>query len=137
MASSPRWRWTNGNGLPRPKRNFRRPTGPKQSLFGTSSQVLTFDSQANGRDDDEGLRFNDDADDSENGEEEDITPDGRDTCRSNHRPFIQSLPSTSAKERIDIKYVESGSDLSDDEERILTHDGHNILEDDEAMDDDE
>ena len=31
--------------------------------------------------------------------EEDITPDGRNTGRSNHRPIAQSLPSTSAKER--------------------------------------
>ena len=125
----------------------------QSNVFCTSSQVLTLDSQDNeeeyASDDEEGLRSEDndredDADDSENGEvEEDITPDGRNTGRSNHRPITQSLRSTSAKERIDIKYVESDSDLCDDEEYILLHDDHNIPsdgdddEDDEAMGDDE
>ena len=63
-------------------------------LSGTSSQVLTVDLQDNEEDDssedDEGPsseddnEFEDDAEDSEDGEEdEDITPDARNTGRSN------------------------------------------------------
>ena len=115
-------------------------------LFGTSSQVLTVDPQDNEEDDssedDEGPsfeddnEFEDDAEESEDGEEEeDINPDGRNTGRSNHRAITRSLPSTSTKERIDIEYAESDSDLGDDEERILMHDDHNIPSDDEDDED--
>jgi hypothetical protein len=78
-----------------------------------------------------------DADDSEDGEEEeDITPDGRNTGRSNHRAITRSLPSTSTGERIDIEYAESDSDLGDDEERILMHDDLNIPSDDDEDEED-
>ena len=123
-------------------------------LFGTSSQVLTVGQQDNeddssDDDDDEGLSSEDnndsedDAEDSEDGEEEeeekDIATDGRNTGRSNHRAITRSLPSTSTKERIDIEYAESDSDLGDDEERILMHDDNlNIpSDDDEDMDEED
>jgi ribosome biogenesis protein BMS1 len=121
-------------------------------LLGTSSQVLAVGTQDNeeddSSDDDEDLSSednnnsdDDDADDAEDGEEEveeDITPYGKNTGRSNHRTITRSLPSTSTKERMDIDYAESDSDLGDDEERILMRDDHNIPsddEDDEDMDD--
>ena len=115
-------------------------------LFGTSSQVLTVGPQDNeeddSSDDDEDLSSEDNSDsedDAEDGEDdEEITPDGRNTGRSNHRTITRSLPSTSTKECKDIEYAESDSDLGDDEERILMHDDHNIPsddEDDEDMDD--
>ena len=116
-------------------------------LLGTSSQVLAVNTQDNEEDDSsddgEGLSSEDDNDsddeDDEDGEEEDnIIPDGRNTGRSNHRTITRSIPSTSTKERIDIDYAESDSDLGDDEERILMRDDHNIPsddEDDEDMDD--
>ena len=116
-------------------------------LLGTSSQVLAVNTQDNEEDDSsdngEGLSSeddndSDDEDDEDGEEEEDITPDGRNTGRSNHRTVTRSLPSTSTKERIDIDYAESDSDLGDDEERILMRDDHNIPsddEDDEGMDD--
>ena len=47
---------------------------------------------------------------------------------TNHRPVTRSLPSTSTKER--MEYSESDSDLGNDEERILSHDDHNIPSDD-------
>ena len=123
-------------------------------LFGTSSQVLTVGQQDNeddssDDDDDEGLSSEDnndsedDAEDSEDGEEEeeeeDIATDGRNTGRSNHCAITRSLPSTSTKERIDIEYAESDSDLGDDEERILMHDDNlNIpTDDDEDMDEED
>ena len=116
-------------------------------LFGTSSQVLTVDPQDNEKDDssedDQGLssedddESEDDAEESEDGEEgEDITPDGRNTGRSNHRAITRSLPSTSTKERIDIEYAESDSDLGEDEERILVHDDQNIPSDNDDNDED-
>ncbi|KAF8802091.1 GTP binding protein [Phlegmacium glaucopus] len=121
-------------------------------LFGTSSKVLTVDPT---QDDDEGFSDDDsdhedvlssednsdsgeddDDDDNESGEEvEDVTPAGRNTGRSNHRTITRSLPSTSMKERIDIEYAESDSDLGDDDERIQMHDDHDIPSDDEDMDD--
>ena len=117
-------------------------------LFGTSSQVLTVDPQDDeeddSSDDDEGLSSeddndsDDDAEDAEDGEEEeeeDITQDGRNTGRSNHRTIARSLPSTSTKERMDIEYAESDSDLGDDEERIPMHADHNIPSDDEDDED--
>ena len=116
-------------------------------LFGTSSQVLTVGPQDNEEDDssedDEDLSSDDDdeseddAEDSEDGEEgDDITPDGRNTGRSNHRAITRSLPSTNTKERLDIEYAESDSDLGDDEERILMHDDHNIPSDNDDNDED-
>ena len=86
-------------------------------LFGTSSQVLTVDPQDNEEDDSsdhvEGLSsednddFEDDVDDPENGEEEeDITPDRRNTDRSIHRQITRSLLLRCTKERIDIEYAE-------------------------------
>jgi ribosome biogenesis protein BMS1 len=118
-------------------------------LFGTSSQVLAVDPQDNeeeeddSSDDDEDLSSednNDSEDDADYGEEEeeeeeDISPDGGNTGRSNHRTITRSLPSTRTKERIDIEYAESDSDLGDDEERILMHDDHNIPSDDEDDED--
>ena len=114
-------------------------------LFGTSSHVLTVgDEEDDSSDDNEDLSSEDDndseddAEDSEDGEgeeEEDITPDGRNTGRSNHRTIARSLPSSSTKERGDIEYAESDSDLGDDEERILMHDDHNIPSDDDEDDD--
>ena len=123
-------------------------------LFGTSSQVLTVgqqdDEEDDSSDDDEDLGPEDnsdsevDADSSEDGEgeeEEDVTPDGRNSGRSSHRTIARSLPSTSTKERKDIEYAESDSDLGDDEEHIRMHDDdHNIPsdeEDDEDMDDED
>ena len=119
-------------------------------LFGTSSQNLTVGQQDNeeddSSDDEESLSSEDDndseddAEDSEDGEEEGeeyITPDGRNTGRSNHRAITRSLPSTSTKERIDIEYAESDSDLGDDEERVLMNDDdHNIPSDDDENDED-
>ena len=118
-------------------------------LLGTSSQVLTVDPQDDEGDDssdekDEGLSSEDNSDsedeseDAEDGEEdEDITPDETNTARSNRRTITRSLPSTSTKERTDIEYAESDSDLGDDAERILMHDDHNIPSDDDEDDDDE
>ena len=45
--------------------------------------------------------------------------------------ITRSLSSTSPEKRIDIEYDESEPDLSDDEERILMYDDHNIPIDDE------
>jgi hypothetical protein len=61
-------------------------------------------------------------------EEEDITPDEKNTGRSNHLPNHSKLPSTSAKATL--------IDLADDEEHILMHDGLNILSDDEEDEED-
>ena len=116
-------------------------------LFGTSSQVLTVDPQedessSDENNDEEGLS-SEDNDDSEDGSEddengkdnEDITSDKRNSGRSNHRTITRSLPSTSTKERIDIDYAETDSDLGDDDERIRMHDDHSIPEDDQEDDD--
>jgi hypothetical protein len=80
----------------------------------------------------------DEADDCENGDEEEdsITPDGRNTGRSNHLPITRRLPSTSTKEHIEIECAESDSDLGDEEERIPMHNDYNILSDDDTDGDD-
>ena len=112
-------------------------------LFGTSSQVLTVDPQDDeggssdeNNDDEEGLSSKDNSDSEDGEENEDITLDGRNTGRSNHRTITRNLPSTSTKERMDIEYAESDSDLGEDDERIRVHDDHNIPNDDEEDDED-
>jgi ribosome biogenesis protein BMS1 len=122
-------------------------------LLGTSSQVLSVDPQDNDEgssdenNDDEGLSAEENSD-SEDGsdddddpeENKDITSDGRNTGRSNHRTITRSLPSTSTKQRTDIEYAQSDSDLGDDDERIQMHDDHSIpsdKEDDEEMEDED
>ena len=121
-------------------------------LFGTSSKVLTVNPQNedSSEDEEEGPSSEDnsdseedgdedeDEDEDENGEEDqDVASNDRNTGRSNHRTIIRNLPSTSAKERIDIEYAESDSDLGADDERIQMHDDHNIPSDDDMDDQDE
>ena len=128
-------------------------------LFGTSSKALTVDPSRHDEDEDsscdevsfdeEGISSEDSSDSGDDGddgigegeedgeEDDDIIPDDRNTGRSKHRTVLRSLPSTSTKERIDIEYAESDSDLGDDDERIRMNDDYNIPsdeEDDEDMD---
>ena len=131
-------------------------------LFGTSSKVLTVDPQ-NGEEDsgnedsddededdedndeqeDLGSEGNSDSEDDEDGEEdedEDIAPEDGNTGRPNHRTIARILPSTTTKERTNIEYAESDSDLGDDDEHIQMHEDHNIPsadEDNDEMDDEE
>jgi ribosome biogenesis protein BMS1 len=119
-------------------------------LFGTSSKVLTVNplqedededesSSDKDNDDEEGFGSEEHSDSGDEGEDEDededINPDGRNTGRSNHRIISRSLPSSNTKERVDIEYAESDSDLGDDNERIPMHDDHNIPSDNEDDED--
>ncbi|KAF9005404.1 hypothetical protein BDQ17DRAFT_1399127 [Cyathus striatus] len=96
-------------------------------LFGSSSKPLTVDArdvEMDGSDDD----FDDEEFDSqdedesgiESGEDEDededveIPRDARNTGRTSHRNVTRMLPSSSKKQRADVEYAESDSDLGGD-----------------------
>ncbi|KAF5369107.1 hypothetical protein D9615_010433 [Tricholomella constricta] len=67
-------------------------------------------------DDDSGI--DSDPGDAEEGDDEDRTQDPRSTGRSSHRSGARTLPSSSKKQRNDIEYAESDSDLGDNDEDL-------------------
>ncbi|KAH9480154.1 Ribosome biogenesis protein bms1 [Psilocybe cubensis] len=103
-------------------------------LFGTSSQALRVDPTSSASDDEDeddfdvsGSEEEDESgidsedDDEEEGEDEDeeIPRNAQNTGRQGRRTVTRSLPS-SVKERTDIQYAESDSDLGEDEDQFTS-----------------
>ncbi|KAF8969023.1 GTP binding protein [Flammula alnicola] len=126
-------------------------------LFGTSSKALTVDPSPNDQSDDDdeetddeesfsdedsndedghsnsGLSSQDESGSQDEGMDEGIPRDAQNTGRSNRRTVTRSLPSSNLKERTDVEYAESDSDLGEDE--YSTHTGKRVrLGDEEDQD---
>ncbi|KAG5651271.1 hypothetical protein H0H81_009237 [Sphagnurus paluster] len=131
-------------------------------LFGSSSKNLTVDTNMDDEEDDdeddldldsqEGSDHEDsgiesDSQEGEDGEDdEDRAQDPRSTGRSSHRSGARTLPSSSKKQRTDIEYAESDSDLGDEDEdrdvggrrvRFGEDEDHDIPSDEDVEDDEE
>ncbi|KAF8870963.1 hypothetical protein CPB84DRAFT_1905621 [Gymnopilus junonius] len=104
-------------------------------LFGTSSQALKVDSSPIRRDEegssdeddeeeeedehsDSGIGSEEDESDFEDQEEDDegLTENTHNTGRAGRRIVTRSLPSSSKKEKADVEYADSDSDLGEDED---------------------
>ncbi|PPQ93079.1 hypothetical protein CVT25_003111 [Psilocybe cyanescens] len=108
-------------------------------LFGTSSQALKVDptsdsdsesfSDEEEEEDESGLGSSSDGESESEGEDEDEADTPRDlhnTGRSGRRTITRSLPSSSLKEKTDIEYAESDSDLGEDEEEFSARMGKRV-----------
>lgn len=122
-------------------------------LFGSSSKTLTVDAMdADGEDREYGSDSDSEAEeaeeeddnsgiDSDSGAEEDEEDeervrDPRNTGRSTHRTVMRTLPSSSNKQRGDVEYAESDSDLGDNDDEDMGLRGSRVrFADDEAEQD--
>ena len=120
-------------------------------LFGTSSKTLTVEDERDGISGDESdeEEYSDEEDEEEEGEDEEdeeededeedegddaeIPRDARNTGRTTHRKIIRTVPSSSNKERQDVEYADSDSDLGgddvDEEDRRVRFNGEDEDED--------
>lgn len=121
-------------------------------LFGTSSKNLTVDPSSSmnvdmdddddenedeegDEEDDSGIESGlDDDDEEDEADEEDRLPDPRNTGRSSQRNFIRSIPSSSKKQRTDVEYAESDSELGDED--ALDYAGRRVRLGDDDVDHD-
>jgi len=94
-------------------------------LFGTSSKTLTVkdDKGSISGEKSDGEEYNDEEDEEDEDEEDednddadaDIPRDARNTGRTTHRKIMRTVPSSSRKEREDVEYADSDSDLGGDD----------------------
>ena len=103
-------------------------------LFGTSSKTLTIEDEKDGisgeesdeeeysdkEDEEEGEGEDEDDeeddDDDDEGDDAEIPRDARNTGRTTHRKIMRTVPSSSKKERQDVEYADSDSDLGGDDD---------------------
>jgi ribosome biogenesis protein BMS1 len=125
-------------------------------LFGTSSKHLTVDpsssmdvdiddedeneddyGERDEEEDDSGIESGsgeDEDEDEDEDDKEDQAPDPRNTGRSSHRNVTRSIPSSSKKQRTEVDYAESDSELGDED--ALDYAGRRVRLGDEDIDHD-